>query len=412
MSELQQEPRNSENGKHRKKKLFFGATAVGLAISVFVHILCSMFLFDITIFEGKRTVELFQSFDVDSYGGEEEVEIPELMVEEELEMEVDDSEALEMAESAPDLSMETPDLIISSSPNLVPTMSTFAPIVSPALSNQTAAVSGGAKAKGDGGKGKGPKIRLGNIFGGVKGSAANVLTGSFYDLKQTSDRKESDVGKKFDEYEDRFPAYNKVMLDIVKRWRLDKLEDYYKAPDTIKTTQIAIPSVKAQIAPEIFKVERKVKPSGWALVYSGLITPPETGTYRFVGHADDVLFVAINGDVVFEGCWSFEFQQEFSKIHTAQFPHFNTDDQKISAGKWIKMNEGEIYPIEVIVGEIPGGWFSAWLMVEQKDKEYQKNSKGYPVLPLFQTANTEVPRYEVNKTGPEVLEDGLVFGAN
>jgi len=148
------------------------------------------------------------------------------------------------------------------------------------------------------------------------------------------------------------------------------------------------------------------------VVYTGLITPPESGSYRFVGHADDVLFVAFKGDLVFEGSWSDVLQKEYSKMHTTQYPHFKTSHQNISAGKWVKMNAGEVYQIEILVGEVPGGFFSAWLMVEQKGKEYKKNSKGYPVLPLFQTADTEVPRYQVNDTGPEVLKDGLVFGSD
>jgi hypothetical protein len=83
------------------------------------------------------------------------------------------------------------------------------------------------------------------------------------------------------------------------------------------------------------------------------------------------------------------------------------------AGKWMKLRKGDSMPIEIALGEVPGGHFMAFLMIEEKGEKYKQNSKGYPILPVFQLMPTEIPDYKVNEKwgGFEVEKEGIVFGA-
>ena len=61
--------------------------------------------------------------------------------------------------------------------------------------------------------------------------------------------------------------------------------------------------------------------------------------------------------------------------------------------------------MEVLLGEWPGGDFKAWLMIEKEGVEYEKDTKGNPILPIFKLAagqpthsGGEAPVFA--KTGP------------
>jgi hypothetical protein len=56
-------------------------------------------------------------------------------------------------------------------------------------------------------------------------------------------------------------------------------------------------------------------------------------------------------------------------------------------GDWISLKAGEPLPMEVLIGESPGGIFCALLAVEVEGEEYPRNPyKGGPTLPIFKTA--------------------------
>jgi hypothetical protein len=42
--------------------------------------------------------------------------------------------------------------------------------------------------------------------------------------------------------------------------------------------------------------------------------------------------------------------------------------------------------MEVLIGEWPGGDFKAWLMIEKEGVQYEKDAKGFPILPIFKLA--------------------------
>jgi hypothetical protein len=51
------------------------------------------------------------------------------------------------------------------------------------------------------------------------------------------------------------------------------------------------------------------------------------------------------------------------------------------------MEQGVNYPVEILIGENPGGSFEAFLFIEQEGRRYKTLPDGRPILPLFRTAN-------------------------
>jgi len=77
----------------------------------------------------------------------------------------------------------------------------------------------------------------------------------------------------------------------------------------------------------------------------------------------------------------------------------------LGRGDPVQVNAGESYPIEILIGEWPGGQFKAWLMIEKDGVQYEKDANGTPILPIFKLAestiahpNSEAPVFA--KTGP------------
>ncbi|RKX36852.1 MAG: hypothetical protein DRP64_17995, partial [Verrucomicrobia bacterium] len=61
-------------------------------------------------------------------------------------------------------------------------------------------------------------------------------------------------------------------------------------------------------------------------------------------------------------------------------------NRKAEVGNWITLEPGVPLEMEVILGEVPGGEFSAMLVVEEEGVEYERNRQGGPILPMFTTA--------------------------
>src|SRR5271167_3791405 len=120
-----------------------------------------------------------------------------------------------------------------------------------------------------------------------------ALIGVLYDLKQTQDHKPTNVDPE---------TYSAVIDEFLsKGWDESVLNRYYRVSKPLYTTQIFIPNMNADKAPEAFGAERTVKPSRWVIHYKAQVSPPSGGTYRFWGIADDIMAAAVNGKTVLVG---------------------------------------------------------------------------------------------------------------
>ncbi len=238
---------------------------------------------------------------------------------------------------------------------------------------------------------------------GFKGSGKQGLVGTFYDLKQTADGKTNEMSETPVEVAGGIsPApdwsksapmkkYVSVLKDFVRSWDTDILNKYFKAPNKITGYQFIIPYMRSDEAPKVFNVDKTCKPRRWIIHYKGSFKPTKSGTFRFVGYADDILFVRLNGRNVLDS--NFFWQDLDSK---ARVVGKNDAAGGIGAGAgpigplwpgiWFNLIAGEKTDIEIIIGEGPGGAFGVDLMIQEKGVDYPLGD-----YPAFQLKDMPLP---------------------
>jgi hypothetical protein len=362
-----------------------------MGIAIVIHVVIALAVGSYVVFEGIVPLPFFQSDFVEAAPSSMIEEVPTLIEEEPLpavaSAVVETVIQEEGGSDAPDMS----DLITVTSATSSPSFTM------PTVAGNPGLISGrftGGTGTGQGtGIGRG-KVKLGSFFGS-KNIGPGVLTGYLYDFKQGSDKKPLGYNK---------GNYAAISREFTDKWRPSILKDYYRTPEPLQLSQIIMPEMSASVAPDAFGVADEVQPSGWMAHYQGNITPPHSGAFRFCGHADDVLIVRVDEEVVFDGSLTEAYSNVAASVREGI-------GGSVKAGKWIELQKGTVYPIEIIVGEVPGGGFQAYLMVQEKDKKYETHSSGYPILPPFQMIPTEIPE-EVIRRGIRILDEGLIFGAN
>jgi len=302
--------------------------------------------------------------------------------------------------------------------------------------------SGGGKGTGTGqGFGTGAGIGLGNGTGkmnpfGMLEPANNALVGTFYDLKQTKNGKPTPLGQETT-FAQIIPKYRSEICDFTKRgWNERQLTEYFQAPQKLYQTKIFMPSMEADAAPKAFG-QNSIAGSRWVVVYRGTVMPPKTGKYRFVGAGDDVLAVRFAGKNVFDygyesATGNISFAANKNKLEvTAKDRDWERDRRDVAmpqpmqvyrygglsdrhskdilglaAGLEFEAQEGVSYPIEILIGESPGGFFFGYLLIEEIGAQYQKDPSGSPILPLFRLDNNPPA---VTKPGPPFDPNGPVW---
>lgn len=361
-----------------------------LGIAIIVHLIIALSIGGYVVYEGIDLVPFFQSDFSDSTATESLIEELPTLIEEEPLPQIQ-SESVQVAQEdggadAPDMS----DLITVSHSSLAPSFSM------PTVAGNPGLISGsflGGSGSGTGtGVGKG-KVKLSSFFGGSN-LGSKVLTGYLYDFKQDSKRKSTNYIK---------GNYGSISKRFTDSWKKSELKDYYRSSEPLQLTQIIMPEMGANVAPAAFGVASEVQPSGWMAHYEGNITPPESGNYRLYGKADDVLIVRINGEIVLDASLTEGFSLADKSV-------VRQGVGQLWAGKWMKLDQGMVYPIEIVVGEVPGGGFQAYLLVEKEGVNYDTSSGGYPILPVFQMIDTDIPK-AVPGIRVQYQDKALIFGA-
>jgi len=270
---------------------------------------------------------------------------------------------------------------------------------------------GGGGEMGDGGEGDG------------RGNLKGMLQGVFYDLKQTSARRPTDAMG--DPNSDHDYTRGRI-VPIVRKfiqgtWRREydnqgrvhypDLDSYYCSPTRLWNSCFYVPSqIYAKDAPSAFQCDKDVNPGGWICIYSGNVVAPFSGKFRFVGFGDDVLLVRFNKTIVFEyGWYSFLLEERFNNYndwtrffnsdsnrrkisdsgfyskHKLDVYHTGFDQHGIAKGVTIEVQEGQVYPIEILISEIPGDKFNMMLFVEQLDEDGRAPESSPEAFTLFRT---------------------------
>lgn len=281
----------------------------------------------------------------------------------------------------------------------------------PSLSNPllTAGAIGGGSSKGFGG-GSGGGVGAGKGVGsgggrnfvslfGMKGSGVGVggLIGTLYDLKQTSDRKPTAAAPA----KTGIPPYRSAVREFLESgWSPGRLQKFFKSPDKLVSGQLFITGRSADDAPKAFEVEKLMKPSRWVVHYRCYVEVPSSIPFRFVGSGDDFLIVRWNRKIALDDGYETFLAGggNYKDFGVKVTQEYKVDRRpgglhRLKAGPWIQVTKGTKVPVEVLMGETPGGVFDCYLAIEvaksstKKDGEYEGEGK----LKLFRCNSDPLP---------------------
>jgi hypothetical protein len=242
------------------------------------------------------------------------------------------------------------------------------------------------------------------FFGFRESKGGGSLVGKFYDLKQLKNGTPSKLDQN---------AYPGELSKFVNSgWNESNLEKYFVGSNPLYTTQIFIPKINADQGPVAFGLGGRVQPKMWVVHYKGNVVPTESGTFRFVGMCDDVLVVRFNGRVVLDCGSTNPSGHQPQKFYASAGLQLKNDMpwyKGLGVGDPVQVKAGESYPMDVLIGEWPGGDFKAWLLIEKEGVEYEKDGKGVPILPIFKLAAGEVTRG--GGEAPPVAKAGPIWKA-
>lgn len=126
--------------------------------------------------------------------------------------------------------------------------------------------------------------------------------------------------------------------------------------------------------------------AGWLTWYSGQLTPPGPGRYRFWGYADNNLLVAIDGKPVFDGSRYDSAFREIVHVQRQDHPAWPCLNALagFASGPWIEVGDDPIQ-FDLLFGEKHGNLTFGLLLVEREGEDYEKTFWGQPKWPLLLT---------------------------
>jgi hypothetical protein len=226
---------------------------------------------------------------------------------------------------------------------------------------------------------------------GIFGEASDdLMVGFLYDFKQTRDGQPRLAAD---------PATPQLWRRFVdSHWDTSIFGGFYKSPTGLCADNFAIASGDPGDAPKAFHVESEVKPGWWLIYYRGKVVPPSTGDYTFVGFGDDVLTVAINGNVVLDAGICPMLQSNlgdtttgpentnpvYPNVWRAMLAHsLNSNYGRLRIGRTFHVMANVPVKMEVLLGK-RNGKCSFYLLIKNEAKSYPTTPDGTPILPLFQ----------------------------
>ena len=304
----------------------------------------------------------------------------------------------------------------------------------PSLTNPlaTAGAIGGGSSKGFGGgsgggigTGKGAGVGGGrnfvSLFGMKSTASANVggLLGTLYDLKQTSDRKPTAAAPA----KTGIPPYRASVREFLESgWSPGRLQKFFKSPDMLVSGQLFITSRSADDAPKAFEVEKLMKPSRWVVHYRCYVEVPNSLPFRFVGSGDDFLLVRWNRKIALDDGYETYFSGKdgnYRDFGDRVSKEFKIDRKpgtlhRLKAGPWIQATKGAKIPVEVLMGETPGGVFDCYLAIEvaKSGTKVKGEYEGEGTLKLFRCNADPLPAEITKDTrglNIDMQADGWIF---
>lgn len=314
--------------------------------------------------------------------------------------------------------------------------------------------------KGNGSSGSSAKASAARTTGAPRPN--EMLQGVVYDLKRTKSLKPSNlIGGNADNYNS---AVDGELLGTITKpfvngpdstWRntTDSRgnirypyfdNNYYCLPTRLFNSFFYMENKEWSEAPKMLHAEKDLQGGGWIAIYSGYVVAPFTGIFRFVGFADDAILVRFNKNIVLDygwysltmGMFLYDFGDGFRDLLSGKrdptaaqrsklqesvlFSKFKMDfwsansdngnpyNHGLQRGVPIKVQKGQVFPIEIVISEHGNGDFSTMLFVERLDDK-GKPYKTYPEkLPLFRTT-AHLPPHPTLSWFPDFEDEGPIW---
>lgn len=408
------------DGKSQKKKWLTLAaliTSTPFLIAIAVHVMALLAVGSVVIFKGGNPLAMFSGEKVDAGDAGPESTAPPSSEEPSPQ-----EDSAPMAETTPHPTevTETSEILSLSTPSPTPS---FAPTTPTKTATLPSMGSGSSVSKGGSpgtGGAKRARTGKGSLFG-FEETMEDDLIGTMYDLKLDA------TGKKTTGLGSSDTDFYKAVRGLLAGNRVNEsaLRKYFCVPKKLGATQIFIPSGDASEAPKVFQVADKVKPNYWVIHYKGRFSAPVSGQYRFVGKADDLLWVAVEGRTVLEAHWdnqnfltSWRPKDHVNEHSIYDFMGGNTDGDRqrafLTYGDWMNLEAGKPKDLEILLGEYGGGRFFGVLMIQQQGQEDKKGkSKERPLIPLFVTAEPNAQQKQTMRSSKlEFPREIAVFAAS
>jgi hypothetical protein len=242
----------------------------------------------------------------------------------------------------------------------------------------------GLTSGGGGNTGTGIGSGFGSFVGGV-----NNFEGTVYDLKIGPDHRGDGMNQ---------DAYTRILTDFVANgWKEANFARYFKASKKLYTPAIWIPTTPSPSTAKAMNLDSELTPTFWVGWYHAKVMAPRSGKYHFVGFGDDILAVAVNGQLVFDGSlwpvtrapqhmpWPFDRWSGLCKWRGQNYG-------KLRVGDSFVVNTLEPVTIDVLMGDEPGGYYNAYLMIADESKTYPVGPDGIPLYPIFQLGSETIKR--------------------
>ena len=268
--------------------------------------------------------------------------------------------------------------------------------------------------------------------GGIFGSSEQVdgsLQGYLFDFKQDPDQR--GIRHSNTIFENHIAEFIRD-----RNWDRGWLEEnFFKAPNSLSTTQIFFPTVRASAGPDFFGAGDIVDEMRWVVHYKGRFAPEESGQFRFVGYAGEVVIVRLNGEVVLDGSHPFLRSRNRTPVYSEgrgqrsgrdmtewQEEDHGYDHKIFTGGSWsrhrwyygtpMNFRQGQPMDLEILIGERGGGDFNAFLMIKEVGRDIEMDEHGRPIHELFQTMPSDqhlaIEPYSTRQ-GPKFTIDGEIF---
>ena len=191
-----------------------------------------------------------------------------------------------------------------------------------------------------------------------------TLQGTLYDLKQDQRRRPLKIHNKL-------THATSIFRSFANNFNISSLDrKFFKLEKELHASYFVIPGQNAAAAPAAFGSTGEIAPSLLAVYYEGTYRPRKTGRFRLFGQGDDVFMVRINGKLVLDatrGYYSNWKQQSKAKKENEANPeaYFGLGNPGVT-GHWFTLREEVETEVEIIFGEIPGGLFGGYLLIEEE----------------------------------------------